>query len=451
VTSFFRVLAISGFLAGMLASSQSTYDPALVLARTRDKVLDLEGRLPKYTCVQTVNRAYFRPTKRPEAGTSCDQFAGDKERGRRKLRLEATDRLRLDVIAAGGQEVYSWAGASRFDSRWVGEFIGEGPVGTGSFGTFLLDIFRNDGASFEFQSATRLGGKDMLQYAYQVPLGASHYYTLKTDREWLTTAFSGSLWVNPATDDLERLTVLTSELPPETGACTADTRVDYQSVRLGTGGFLLPIENELRFLLRDGTESNSISTYSKCREYLAESTVSFEGPSSAANPATEPSPVSVPIPEGLPIVLVLTAPIDTEVAAAGDVIEARVKKAVVAPGSAAVLIPAGAMVLGRIVRMEHRLVPSPHFLISISWEKIRHHDAVTPFFARMDEAIDIKRLRERAQNLGVRIPVWSPPSGESKRADGWFIFPISKDRYVVPAGYETRWRTANPTGHVRLP
>jgi len=435
MTNFLSSLIVSG----VLAAGQSTYDPALVLARTRDKVLELTDRLPKYTCVQTVNRTYFRPTKKPEPGNSCDQFAGDNKSGRRKLRVEATDRLRLDIIASDGKEIFSWAGASRFDSRWVGKFIGEGPVGTGSFGTFLLDIFRNDGVSFEYQSATQLRGKEVLQYDYHVPLEASHYYTRKTDRNWLTTAFSGSLWVNPATEELERLTVLTSELPPETGACTADTRVDYQSVRLGTGGFLLPLENELHFLLRDGTESNSISTYSKCREYLAESTVSFGAPSIAAEPAAGPSPASVPIPDGLRVVLTLITPIDTEIAAAGDVIRAKVKNAVLAPGTEAVLISARAIVRGRIVRMEHRMVPSPHFLISISWEKIEDHNAVAPFFARMDERMEV----ERAKGLHTRVPVWLPPPGESKRASGWFIFPTSKDRYLVPAGYETTWRTSS--------
>jgi hypothetical protein len=92
--------------------------------------------------------------------------------------------------------------------------------------------------------------------------------------------------------------------------------------------------------------------------------------------------------------------------------------------------------------MEHRLVPSPHFLISISWEKIEGPDFVAPFFARIDETVDMKRLKDKAQNLGIRIPVWLPPPGESKRAGGWFIFPTSKKRYVVPAGYETKWRTA---------
>jgi hypothetical protein len=322
--------------------------------------------------------------------------------------------------------------------------VGEGPVGTGAFGTFLLDIFRNDGVSFEFKDTAQLRGKTVLEYSYHVPQEASHYFTRRIDKHWLTTAFSGSLWMNPATDELERLTVLTSELPMETGACTADTRVDYQSVQLGTGGFLLPLESELHFLLRDGTESNSVSTYSKCREYLAESSLSFGDPSTTVNP-TEPVPATraAAIPDGLQVVLDLTTPIDTEMAAAGDVISAKVMREVRDAKSKEVLISSGAIVSGRIVRMEHRLSPQPHFLISVSWAKIEDRGVASEFFARIVQT-DLERARGQAQLLGRRVTVWLPPPGESKRAGGWFILPTPKLRYLVPVGYRTTWLTAHP-------
>jgi len=41
----------------------------------------------------------------------------------------------------------------------------------------------------------------------------------------------------------------------------------------------------------------------------------------------------------------------------------------------------------------------------------------------------------------VRIVL--PPLGESPNAAS-FVFPASKDRYVVPAGYESNWITILP-------
>ena len=428
-------------LTGLLAQS-TTHNPSIVLARTRDSVLTLTDRLPKYTCMQTVNRTYLQTVEKPAAGASCDQFAGDKKRLLRALDVEATDRLRLDVIVTGGQEIFSWAGAKEFESKWIGEVIGDGPVGTGSFGTFLLDIFGNDGAQFVFVGSTELQGKTVLEYGFHVPKEASHYYTGKTEKDWVVTAFSGSFWINPVTDSLERLTVLTSQLPASTGACTADTRVDYQRVRLGTGDFLLPLESELHFLLRDGTESISISRYSKCREYLAASTLSFDEPSSVPAKPTPPAaqPAAAPLPNGLAVTLALLKPLDTDTAAAGDPIDAKVKGDVLDSASQQVLIRAGAIVHGRILRMEHRLHPSPHFLISLSWSTMEDRDWTIPFFARIQQ-MDFAAAKKAAQKLGRRVTVWLPPPGESNRAAGWFIMPTTKKRLELPAGYESQWRT----------
>lgn len=77
--------------------------------------------------------------------------------------------------------------------------------------------------------------------------------------------------------------------------------MDYQRVRLGTGDFILPLESELHFVLRDGEETNS------------------------------PSSSPAPIPDGMFVFLALTKHIDTDKAAAGDVISAAVTKPVLNP------------------------------------------------------------------------------------------------------------------------
>ena len=267
----------------------------------------------------------------------------------------------------------------------------------------------------------------------------SHYFTLAEDKSWRTTAYSGSLWVDPEAEELERITVLTDELPPETRACTADTRVDYQRVRLGTGDFLLPLESELHFLLRDGTESNSLSQYTKCREYQAESTLSFADPSTFGEPTqATAAALSRPIRDGLQLFLAVTKPIDTDTAAAGDVISAEVTKAVSDRG--AVVIPRGAIVRGSIVRMEHRFLPAPHFLVAISWNNIELDHRAQPFSARMDRAADYDQAKKDSEFQRHRSTIWLPRGLGS--AGGWFILPTTKDRYVVPAGYKTRWLTA---------
>ncbi len=48
------------FLVTLAAQAQALPDPTDVLARARDIVLSRIDRLPNYTCVQTINRNYFR-------------------------------------------------------------------------------------------------------------------------------------------------------------------------------------------------------------------------------------------------------------------------------------------------------------------------------------------------------------------------------------------------------
>jgi len=67
-------------IAGLgVRSSLSTADPAAMLARARVKVAAITHRLQKYTCLETIERAYFtapaekaNPNPAPEAN-SCDQ------------------------------------------------------------------------------------------------------------------------------------------------------------------------------------------------------------------------------------------------------------------------------------------------------------------------------------------------------------------------------------------
>jgi hypothetical protein len=71
---------------------------------------------------------------------ACD---GKEFGGNGHFSLDARDRLRLGVTIAGGDEIYCWAAASRFDSRSVFQMVITGPISTGSFGQCLVGVFEN--------------------------------------------------------------------------------------------------------------------------------------------------------------------------------------------------------------------------------------------------------------------------------------------------------------------
>jgi len=63
------------------ANGQSPPDPTDTLARARDHLLERTERLPNYTCVQTVDRAYLQPANPIYPPPSCDVISGQKKRG----------------------------------------------------------------------------------------------------------------------------------------------------------------------------------------------------------------------------------------------------------------------------------------------------------------------------------------------------------------------------------
>jgi hypothetical protein len=123
----------------------------------------------------------------------------------------------------------------------------------------------------------------------------------------------------------------------------------------------------------------------------------------------------------------LAASIDTT-AAAGDVISARLTTPILRPKSGKVLAPIGAKVTGRIVRMEHRFAPKTDFVVSMAFDAVEVDGVVFRLNARSDG------------NAGWR------PSGQGHEDGpmGTFLFPGSNPRYLISAGYKSKWRTTAP-------
>ena len=251
--------------------------------------------------------------------------------------------------------------------------------------------------------------------------------------------FEGEFWLDPKSLDLERMTIRTNELPPEATFCQAATTLDYQLVRIGDSDVLLPRQSELEIVLKGGRETRNETTFASCREYQAESQLTFDLPSGAASPAaprTGWGRVSLPI--GLPVTLALEGPIDSDTAATGDPIAAKVLKPLRRPGSNEDLIPAGAVVRGRIRRVEHHFFPKPYFLIAIAFNRVEWHGVLAPFAARSEANPDLaKELDANLEMRATGIWFWDV---------GTFLFPTAKPRFVVPAGFESKWYTLDTGG-----
>ena len=85
--------------------------------------------------------------------------------------LMLRDRLRLDVAVVDGGEIFSWAGAGKFETHDVDKLVGDGASGSGEFGSFLASVF--GGAPDAIRYAWLRN--DLAQFEYNVPVAKSNY------------------------------------------------------------------------------------------------------------------------------------------------------------------------------------------------------------------------------------------------------------------------------------
>jgi hypothetical protein len=424
------------FLMAALLYGQSAPDPTVVLDQARAKVRATMWRIPKYACLQTIDRSYYEPPRPYFGEVSCDQISADKKNQPKPPRLASTDRLRLEVAQGAETEIHSWPGASRFDLALFDQIVDTGPFGTGTFGGYLMDIFDNPGVEFDYRGEQTREGKRLLVYGYTVAHEISHY-DVKAHDSWVTSGYGGTFEVDPESLEVERLTLQTSELPVETGLCEAVSALDYQRVQIGDGTFLLPRASQLRLIFRSGRETNNATTFQGCREFHAESAVHFGAETAAVDVPDAPGKSRPPLPRGLDVDLRLIDRIDTETSAMGDPVTAAVVRDVHAGGSKEILIPAGAVVHGRINRMEHHLIPSEYLVIGLSLQSLEMGGESLPFNARLQTAANLTGRStpgDSSRSLTERTPMGPVNS---------FRFPFEK-HHVMAAGTLSHWVTIDP-------
>jgi hypothetical protein len=419
-------------VCGLAVSLQAQQDPADLLLRVRDRVKDSIDRLPKYMCTQTIDRLRYEPINGRQL-SRCDDRPTQKD-----LRITTSDRLRFDVGVTSAGEIYSWAGARRFDDRSLFDLVREGSISNGIFAPFLIAIFRNDEATFSYNGDTTEDGRALSEFGFRVPLEKSHYVFIGGNVR-ATTAYEGEIFVDPKTSDLVRMVVRTSGLSPETGSCQATTTLDYGRVRLEGGDFLLPTVARSQVRNIAGTKSENRMVFSNCHEFLGESTVKFDLPPDAgpAETAPSPTPAAPTLPAGLRFTVSTTQDIATATAAAGDLIQAKLTTAIRGAWNE-VLAPAGALVSARLVRIRQFFGGVSAVSLGLKLETIELSGVSVPLRARPNFA-----LRTFTTPSGSRAPQveLGTLSNLEDRDVTVFEFRNVQPEHVISHGLESGWIT----------
>ncbi|HEY1242994.1 MAG TPA: hypothetical protein VGF16_20670 [Bryobacteraceae bacterium] len=329
-------------------------------------------------------------------------------------------------------EIFSWAGARRFNDAAIDQMI-DGPMASGAFGGFLSIVFRQDVKKFTFKGNTEVDGRNLMEYSFEVAAEHSSYRVLYFG-SWLRTGYSGTVLVDPIANDVVHLRVNTQALPA-VNACEISTNLDFNRVKIGDNEFLLPAVARQRYVTTTGEEVENTATFAQCREYLGTSTVRFGASEPTAGSSRQPAPAA---PAGVPanqrFTVELTAPIASLTAAAGDAFSGKLLTPL-RNERRKTLVPAGSRIEGRLLRVERHHLGSAFTIFVLKMQRVEVAGSEFELTAVRDRSRELAGRRKEKVQVEIPLPLPTEKNAGAFRFEG--------DQAVVPRGYRSDWRTVD--------
>ncbi len=411
----------------------------LLLARIRQRTERFAAQLPDYTCLETIERS-----TRPSAGRP----------------FKRVDIVRLEVGQIEKKEVFSWPGAERFEESNVSALVAAGTVSTGEFAQLVRAVFLGGFARIVWHGEEDLNGRRALRYDFSLPLLGYRWQVNLSGRVG-DVAARGSFWADADSLELLRLESHATDIPAELPLAEIVSRIDYGRMRIHTTDVWLPQTAEILLVKDSGEQNLNRIEFSHCRQYTGHSIISF---SHAETQPGEPAPAGAvtkfEVSAGLLLTMGLTTEIDSQKASVGDIIAARLEADVKRKGT--VVVPKGAVVRGRIRRLERSVEGVPHFVVGLEFYDIEFADKQARFFGRLESTQEIAGLkwflststRKSDQHGGGGVPRFTIHTSQAEslapqQIPGVGTFFMTGDRFRLPAGMKMVWRTVALTDRPR--
>ena len=415
-------------------------DSREILVNARHKILESVDRLPRYMCIETVERYRYTTNIRRHL-SACDE-PSQKDR---QLTLSTQDRLRLDVAISPTREMFAWHGAKEFDDRDLLDIVDDGAISTGEFGGHISNLFGSSIATFSYNGDHQdEKGRTLSEFGYRVPQDKSRY-EFGNRKYAAITGYDGTVLIDAKTFEVVQIVINTSSLPAETGACFAKTILDLERVPVNGFDLLLPSSARFDIDMLNGNRNGNRVSYSSCHEFHAESELKFDESKPEPGFVSKPSGKPLPVPPldfvaGMPFVLKLAEDVDTSTAAAGDPI--RLTLAAPVRTQSSMLVPAGTVVHGRIMRVQRSFGSKSDVTVAIRLETIEAGGKLRPFAGQGE--LPVQRF-----NAGVvsftrrRVELGSLDAMEA-RDTAQLVAMNPGDHHIFRAGTEMKWLILRP-------
>jgi VWFA-related protein len=198
-----------------------------LIADARDRALHYVESLPNFMCIEVTNRS-IDPT-----GT-----------GKWKLRDTISELLHYRDKAESRTMLEVNGKSDSTDREGM-----KGTFSSGELGGVLKAVFLDSAkADFEWKETDSLGSGTLQVFNYRVAQSNSVFSVVGKNDKQLMVSFHGQLFIDSATRDVRRITLIADDLPRDFPTHYTSVAVDYDYVAINSHDYLMPINAEVRLL-----------------------------------------------------------------------------------------------------------------------------------------------------------------------------------------------------------
>jgi hypothetical protein len=218
----------------------------------------------------------------------CEQVTRQFQAGKKSKRWSEGDTLTSKLSFNQGHELRS---LELVNGRQVesGRRKPHMPLVTeGEFGILLAQVLGADsGAAFSWNRWDRLGDKRVAVFDYVVDREHSTLSLSLSDLARAVIPYSGSVYADPDSGTVWRITDTATEIPPALETQQISTTVDYRETKIGEIGYILPTEATVTLLLKKKKVRNEME-FNGYRKFEANSAITFGSSTDSPNQTTAP-------------------------------------------------------------------------------------------------------------------------------------------------------------------
>ncbi|MFN7932641.1 MAG: hypothetical protein U0R19_04900 [Bryobacteraceae bacterium] len=372
--------------------------------------------IPQYVCTQSVERFSRNSAEHP---------------------WKPVDVLQLDVAVVGDHELYGRAGSGEFFRQPLSETVGSGVVSTGKFALLARQILDTTAAKYRYKGLGERDGSQAHEYDFDIAQPSSNY-RLRSGTLELPVAYQGTFWIKADNLDLLRLELQAYDIPPKLGLAEAVTTLVYSRVTIGESALLLPVSGSVTLVTAHGVESMNRMRIQSCRRYSTQSQVRFAG---ADEPSSAQQPVPAVIPQGAILEASLEDTLPLEKIVPG--LPVTMKLARELRDGTNLILPAGALLSGRIAYADSQDAPFPILEIGLELNTLEKEGQRTPIRLTMVDAGPAAGLIREQKRMD---PVFSKRRAarmdilvrKVEQGQGYIHWDTRKG--AIPKGLKTKWR-----------